>query len=126
MTERKKNIMAKIKRARKGTEETAEVEETGIVDLGKKYPAVIKQISEICKQKKELEAQEKQLKESLKEAMEEYDVKSFDNDLIKVVYVAPTTRTTIDSARLKKAHPDLVEEFSKTSSVSSSIRITVK
>ena len=118
--------MAKIKRARKGTEETAEIEETGIVEFEKKYPAVISQISELCKQKKDIEAREKELRHLLIEAMEAYDVKSFDNELIKVMYVAPTTRTTIDSARLRKAHPDLAEEFSKTSSVSSSIRITVK
>ena len=42
------------------------------------------------------------------------------------MYVAPTTRTTIDSKKLKADHPDIAEAYSKTSNVSASVRITVK
>lgn len=83
-------------------------------------------ITELVVEKKRIEDQEKQLKKLLVEAMEKYGVKSFENDVIKFVYVAPTTRSTIDSTRLKKDHPDIAERYSKTSPVSASVRITVK
>jgi hypothetical protein len=40
--------------------------------------------------------------------------------------VAPTTKTTIDSTKLKKEHPDIAEQYTKVSNVSASVRITVK
>ena len=43
-----------------------------------------------------------------------------------VTYVKPTTRTSIDSAKLKKEMPEVVEKYSKTSNVKSSIRIKLK
>mgnify|MGYP007102645490 FL=1 len=45
---------------------------------------------------------------------------------LKVVYVAPTTKTTIDSKALKKDKPDIYEQYRKTSNVKASVRITVK
>lgn len=89
-------------------------------------PEAVRQITNLVVMKKQLEDQEKQLKEELTKAMEAYGVKSFENDQIKLVYVAPTTRSTIDSTKLKKDHPDLAQQYTKTSNVSASVRITVK
>ena len=89
-------------------------------------PDTIGKIASLIRLKKELEDQEKQLKQKLVEAMEAYGVKSFENDLIKMTYVAPTTRSTIDSARLKKDHPDIVEQYTKVSDVAASVRVTLK
>lgn len=89
-------------------------------------PDTIGKITTLIKMKKQLEDQEKQLKQKLVEAMEIYGVKSFENDLIKMTYVAPTTRSSIDSARLKKDHPAIVEQYTKTSPVSASVRVTLK
>lgn len=89
-------------------------------------PDVIKQITNILEAKKTLDEQEKQLKQKLIKAMEKYGVKSFENEQIKMLYVAPTTRSTIDSSRLKKDHPDIAEQYTKISKVSASVRITVK
>ena len=89
-------------------------------------PEAIQQITQLVIMKKQLEDQEKQLKYELTKAMEAYGIKSFENEHIKMVYVAPTTRSTIDSTRLKKDHPDLAKEYTKTSDVSASVRITVK
>ncbi len=86
----------------------------------------IQKIGTLMRLKKELEDQEKQLKQDLVKAMEAYGIKSFENDLIKMTYVAPTTRSTIDSTKLKKDHPDIVQQYSKTSNVSASVRVTVK
>ena len=89
-------------------------------------PETIGKITSLIKLKKQLEDQEKQLKQKLVEAMETYGVKIFENDLIKMTYVAPTTRSTIDSARLKKDHPAIAEQYSKVSDVAASVRVTLK
>lgn len=89
-------------------------------------PDTIGKITTLIKMKKQLEDQEKQLKQKLVEAMEIYGVKSFENDLIKMTYVAPTTRTTVDSAKLKKFYPEEYEACAKTSPVSASVRVTLK
>ena len=89
-------------------------------------PDTIKKITDLLKLKKQLDDQEKQLKQKLLENMEVYGVKSFETDLLKLVYVAPTTRSTIDSARLKKDHPAIAEQYTKTSPVSASVRVTLK
>ena len=89
-------------------------------------PDTIQQITNLIQMKKQLDEQEKQLKQRLVEAMEAYGVKAFESDAIKLTYVAPTTRSTIDTTKLKKDHPDIVEQYSKTSNVSASVRVTVK
>ena len=102
------------------------VEETELDVMNSTVPDVLKAITDITVQKKKLEEQEKLMKEKLLKAMEEHGVKSFENAYVKFMYVAPTTRTTIDSTKLKKDHPDIAEQYSKTSNVSASVRITVK
>lgn len=108
--------------------ENAYDEETALQEFNKDNNAVaiMKQIAAISKQKKELEEQEKQVRTSLEAAMEQYGIKSFDNDILKVVYVAPTTKTSVDSAKLKKEQPDIYAKYTKTSDVKASVRITVK
>ena len=85
--------------------------------------SVIKQIEE---QKKAAEAQAVELRAAIMAAMEANGVTSFENDRIKLTYVAPTTRTAIDSARLKKELPEIAEKYAKTSNVKASLRITLK
>ena len=97
-----------------------------VVQFESAVPDTIEKITTILQRKKELDEQEKLLKEKLVEAMEMYGVKSFENDQIKMTYVAPTTRSTINSTKLKKDHPDIAEQYTKTSNVSASVRVTVK
>lgn len=103
-----------------------QVEETDLQVIESTVPDVLKAITDITVQKKKLEEQKKLMKQKLLQAMEEHGVKSFENAKVKFMYVAPTTRTTIDSKKLKADHPDIVEAYSKTSNVSASVRITVK
>ena len=83
-------------------------------------------IKSIEEQKKAAEAQAAELRAALMQAMETNGVSSFENESIKVTYVAPTTRTAIDSARLKKELPEIAEKYAKTSQVKASLRITLK
>ena len=104
----------------------AEVVNDELAQFERAVPEAIKQITDLMVAKKTIEDREKELKAQLIRAMETYGVKSFDNDLIRITYVAPTTRTAIDSTRLKKDHPDIAEQYSKTSNVAASVRIAVK
>lgn len=106
--------------------EEAVEEGTELAVMNSAVPDVLKAITDITVQKKKLDEQEKLMKKKLQEAMEQHGVKSFENEVVKFVYVAPTTRTTLDSTKLKKDHPDIAEKYSKTSPVSASVRITVK
>jgi hypothetical protein len=101
-------------------------EETELQVMQSAVPEAIKIITEINIQKKKLDEQEKLMRQKLIEAMETYGVKKFENAQVAFTYVAPTTKTSIDSAKLKKKYPDIAEECSKTSNVSASVRITVK
>ena len=76
--------------------------------------------------KKQCEAQEKELKDQLKKAMEEYGIKKFESDILNITYVAETTSTSVDSAKLKRKYPQVAEECSKTSKKSSYIKVEVK
>ena len=91
-----------------------------------KAMAVMREIAELDRMKKQLEAKDKVVRQELQEAMDKYGIKKFENDILKVTYVEPTTRTTIDSARLKKELPAVAEKYTKTSQVKGSVRIEVK
>lgn len=85
--------------------------------------SLIKQIEE---QKKAAEAQAVELRSAIMQAMEDNGLPTFETDRIKLTYVAPTTRTAIDSTRLKKEMPEIAEKYTKTSQVKASLRITLK
>lgn len=106
--------------------EDAFTEETALATMQKEAGAVITAIANLSVQKKKIEDQEKEMRKQLVAAMEKYGVKSLKNDLVEIVYVAPTTRTTIDSKALKNDLPDVAAKYSKTSNVSASVKITVK
>lgn len=88
--------------------------------------AIMRQINSLIKQKKAIEAQEAEVRENLEKVMADYNVKSFENDILKVVYVEPTTRTTVDSKALKIECPEIYEKYSKTSEIKASVRISAK
>ena len=86
---------------------------------------VVNQIIEFNKVKKEMEYQEKLLKDGLMEAMQKVGVKKFIINGLSAVIKDGTTRTTIDSKRLKEECPKIYDSYSKTSEVKASITLTV-
>lgn len=88
--------------------------------------AIMQKIVDLNLQKKQLEAQDKEVRQQLEKVMGEYGIKQFENDLLKVTYVEPTTRTTIDSKKLKEELPAVAEKYTKVSQVKGSVRIEVK
>ncbi len=72
---------------------------------------VFKQLADITKQKKLIEEQEKKVKEQLEKAMDAYDIKSIDNQYIKITRVNGSTSTSIDLKALEKEEPELYAEL---------------
>jgi len=58
--------------------------------------------------------------------MSKHGIKRVDNDLMRITYVAPTTSTGVDSAKLKATYPHIYTECSKTTSKKGYVKITVK
>ena len=83
-------------------------------------------ITDITLQKQKLDEKEKKMRKKLLEAMETFGIKKFENDRISFTYVAPTTRESIDSTKLKKEYPTIAKECCKTSKISASVKISVK
>ena len=86
---------------------------------------LVNKIIEFNKAKKEMEYQEKLLKDGLMEAMNEVGLKKFIINGLSATIKDGTTRTTVDSKRLKDECPDIYEAYSKTSEVKPSIILTV-
>ena len=77
--------------------------------------------------KKEIEYQEKILKEELVELLPKLgkEDEPVIMDGIMISYRKGTTRTSIDTAKLKKEKPDIYEKYQKTSNVNPTVVIKV-
>lgn len=104
----------------------AEVITTDMTLFQSNAMAIMREIADLDRMKKQLEAKDKVVRQELQEAMDKYGVKKFENDILKVTYVEPTTRSTIDSKKLKEELPAIAEKYTKTTMVKGSVRIEVK
>lgn len=96
---------------------------TEIANIEEKISIAIKDLQ--AKQQ-ELQTKNEEIKEKLKQAMEENEVKTYENAYIKLTYIAPTTRTSVDTTKLKENFKEVYNKCLKTSDVKSSLRIKVK
>ena len=87
---------------------------------------ILRELTKLFSIKSELEAKEKKMRAQLQEAMEKYNIKSFESDQMKLTYIEKSTRASIDSALLKKLYPTIADECTKTSETKASIRITLR
>ena len=86
----------------------------------------INTIVEIEKQIKDLKSLQDSYKENLLKEMEENNVLKVDTEELSISYVAPSTRETLDSKKLKEDLPDIYDLYVKFTDVKSSLRIKVK
>ncbi|SIC59747.1 hypothetical protein [Mycobacteroides abscessus] len=66
------------------------------------------------------------LRSVIEVAMESTGTKSFENQMIKLTYVAPTQRKSLDTKRLEMEMPEVAAKYRKLVDVKGSVRITVK
>lgn len=106
--------------------ESFEEPETNLTVFQSKALSVMKSIADLDRQKKLLEVQDAELRRQLQEAMDAHGVKSFENDILRISYVEPTTKTAIDSKRLKAELPEIADKYTKISAVKGYVKIVVK
>ena len=96
--------------------------ENGKIEVAKE---TVQKIITLEKVKLELDLLSKELNKELKGKMEELGITKWSTDGLCAVLKQGTTRTTLDSKRLKEELPDIYNEYSKTSNVSSSLRLII-
>ena len=85
-------------------------------------------LEEIDKKKEELNVMEgkvKKIKNILYGTMKKNGVKTVDRNKLKITYVAPSTRTSVDSKKLQKEEPEIYKKYVETTTVAGSIKITL-
>lgn len=79
---------------------------------------------------REVKEMQEGYKRELKDAMEKYNIKSIDNDLVKVTVVPESESTTVDLKTFKEKEADeyeaLLADYPKVVKRSSYVRIKVK
>ena len=76
--------------------------------------------------KKEAEKKEAELKEAIIKAMVENGIQEYENEHIKLTYIAETTRATLDSKAIKEKYPEIYHANLKESKVKENVRITIR
>ena len=104
--------------------------EIDVVDINDTQIEKIAELEQIIKdldsQVKEAKQKQDELKGALLQEMESRGLKSFEKGNLKITYVAPSTRTTLDSKAIKEKYPEIYEENAKTTDVKASLKITLK
>ena len=65
------------------------------------------------------------VKKVLYDTMGKEGVKTVDRNKLKITYVAPSSRTSVDSKKLEKEEPEIYKKYVKTTTVAGSIKITL-
>ena len=65
------------------------------------------------------------VKEVLYDTMGKEGVKTVDRGNLKITYVAPSCRTSVDSKKLEKEEPEIYKKYVKTTTVEGNIKITL-
>jgi regulator of replication initiation timing len=74
---------------------------------------VIQYVADLTKQAAEIDAKLQHVKETIRRAMEENGVKSFDCPLFRATIAADSTSTTFDSKRFKAEQPEIYKTYTK-------------
>ena len=104
--------------------------ETALQKFNEQGMALMANLADTLKVKKEIEAKEKSFKSELLGLMEDFGVKSIDNEYVRITYIEGSESVGIDMKAFEKAEADvykgLLEDYPKVTKRSASIRITVK
>ena len=101
------------------------------VDLGVSEEE-LEELEELMEDIKSKEEELKLLKEKvdkvkgiLYDTMGKEGVKTVDRGKLKITYVAPSSRTSVDSKKLEKEEPEIYKKYVNTTTVEGSIKITL-
>ena len=66
------------------------------------------------------------VKNALLRAMEENHIRSWETEQLKATYTQPTEATSFDTKRFQQEHPDLYNQYLKTTTKRASVRVTIR
>ena len=92
--------------------------------LSEQAKQILKEMRDFEITKQEMENKFKEVKLAVQKAMIENEVKSCDSEYVKITYVAPTQRVSVDTAKMKEE--GIYDLYTKTSEVKASVRFTFK
>lgn len=82
-----------------------------ITQFENKYLGVMAGIALLAKQEKEIQEKTKSLKAELEVAMDAHDIKSIDNEYLKITRVEASKTTSVDLKKLQEKEPSLYGEL---------------
>ena len=92
--------------------------------LSEQAKQILKEMRDFEITKQEMENKFKEVKLAIQKAMVENEVKSCDSEYVKITYVAPTQRVSVDTAKMKEE--GIYDFYTKASEVKASVRLTYK
>jgi len=95
-------------------------------DLKKEIEFAELTLMEIQEQEKIAKTRADELRAKLLEIMESQGIKSFETEKIKITYVAPIDRLSVDSTKIKKEYPEVYTKCQKLTKVKASVRVTIR
>lgn len=94
-------------------------------DLPTRFAEVEDEVARLELEVKAAQEKQKTLKQGLYDMMTEHNIKSWTGSRLKLTRVLPTSSETFDSKAFKADHPELYEQYRKTSQRDGSLKITV-
>lgn len=95
-------------------------------DLMERAMAAETAIKEAEAAKKAADEQAKAIRGELMAFMEREGIKSFENDSMKITYIEPTTRVTVDTKKLKEFDRRAYDACQRSTIIPASLRITIR
>ena len=95
-----------------------------------KNMSAFRTLAKLKEQKRQLDAEEKVINNMLLQRMQESNIASFDNDIVRINLIPETESVSLDTKALRKEDPDLYHDienrYNKRVVKKAHIRITVK
>ena len=82
------------------------------------------ELKRLYEYKAKFDVQMDKVKKALLEAMESNFIKSYEDDFLKITYILPSIRKTVDTSKLKE--DGLYEKYTKESETKASIKVAFK
>lgn len=83
------------------------------------------ELSALLLQKKEIEIREKVLKDLIKEEMENSNTPKYEDDCLKITYVAETESMTFDTKQFQKENPEAYKLFLKPTKKAAYLKVSI-
>lgn len=93
---------------------------------GELHPRAIQKVIALAETIAQYESEYNSLKNAILNAMAEQNIVKIDTEEVLINYIAPTTRESLDSKRLKEELPNIYDEYARISPVKASLKVKIK